>query len=134
MKYVSSEDNKHEYDEEFDWAKILESGPVAHGMLLIFVQKLCTAFHEYGPLDHQGTFEADDWSFISDRLAKRIDKVIEVAEDNGLGFLKGIGELKGVLETVGNLDDFPDLMELAEEVHQINHHICDELKIIEFSV
>lgn len=127
MYYFSSETNQHEFDEEHDWVKILSKGPATYGMLLIFVQKLCTAFHEYGPAAEAGAIAPEKWPFIRERLIKRTAKVIEAAEDNRLEHLKGIAELKELIEQLKDTAVMPDLMELAEEVHQINHHICEEL-------
>ena len=127
MTYISSETNRHEFDEEHEWVKILAQRSKIHGMLLIFVQKLCTAFHEYGPAAEAGAVYSEKWPFIRERLIKRTEKVIEVADDNSLGGLKGIAELKEIIQQLKKNAVMPDLMELAEEVHQINHHICDEL-------
>lgn len=127
MAYVSSETNQHEYDEEYDWVKILTSAPETAGMLLVFVQKLCTAFHEYGPAARAGAIDFSNWEFIRERLSNRISKVIKVAEDNNLGSLTGIEELRSLLNNMKSMSIMPDLFDLAEETHQINHHICDEL-------
>lgn len=127
MKYQSSETNEHELSEEHDWVKILENCPPAHGMLLIFVQKLCASFHEYGPCCREEVVDPDAWPFIRERLIARIQKVINVAHDNGLMDLHGIEELQGFSESITGPDSLPDLEELAEEVHQINHRICDAL-------
>jgi hypothetical protein len=127
MAYVSSATDQHEYDEEYDWVKILTSAPETAGMLLVVVQKLCTAFHEYGPLARAGIVDSSSWEFIRERLSNRISKVIQVAEDNNFGSLTGIEELRSLLDNVKNIAEMPDLFELAEETHQINHHICDEL-------
>ena len=127
MAYKSSATDQHEFIEEHDWVEIISTGPETYGMLLIFVQKLCTAFHEYGPAYQTGVINTKDWSFVCDRLANRISKVIKVAYDNDLGTLKGIDELRVLLQNMLTTPEMPDLMELAEEVHRINHHICDEL-------
>lgn len=127
MTYISSATDQHEFIEEHDWVEIISSGPETYCMLLIFVQKLCTAFHEYGPAYQAGIINPQDWTFVCDRLANRISKVIKVAYDNNLGELKGIDELRVVLQNLLANPEMPDLMELAEEVHQITHHIYDEL-------
>src|SRR5207244_543342 len=49
LNYKSTAVDPHWRDEEMQWARVLSSGDAARGMTIIFMQKLCTAFHEFEP-------------------------------------------------------------------------------------
>ena len=125
--YVSSAVDPHELSEEQQWADILESGEPRRGMLLVFVQKLCTALHEYGPSHAAGIIDDAAWPFIRRRLSSRIRKVLDVARDNNLYGLAGIDELARLAEEIDKTARMPSLSSLADRIHAINHSICDNL-------
>lgn len=125
--YVTSVTDPHEQTEELQWATILGRGDARNGMLLVFVQKLCTALHEYGPSHAAGVLPDGAWSFVMGRILARIDKVLELARDNDLTAVAGMAELVAVREEIRRLDAMPELNELAGRIHDINHRICDGL-------
>ena len=127
-RFVPSADNRHEREEELQWANIAACDSVPAIMLLLFVQKLCTAMHEYGPAHAAGLLQADAWPFTKKRVLARIKKVIQVASGNGLSSTPGIRELETLRKSIESMETMPDLNDLAEQVHQINHRICDHLR------
>ena len=46
LEYKTTVPDEHWRSEEFQWARILSSGNAAKGMVLLYIQKACTAFHE----------------------------------------------------------------------------------------
>ena len=46
LEYKTTVADEHWRSEEFQWARILSSGNAAKGMVLLYIQKACTAFHE----------------------------------------------------------------------------------------
>jgi hypothetical protein len=126
-EYISRADNEHERLEELQWAEILAGGDPRKGMLIVFVQKLCTAFHEFDPAFRAGGLNPEKLDFFKERLTGRINKVIDLAEDNPIEGLKGIEQLAQIMDKVQASDSLEDLAVLAEEIHQVNHIICDSL-------
>ena len=127
VNYTSSVVDPHELSEEQQWAGILEAGDPRRGMLLIFVQKLCTALHEYGPSHAAGIIDEAAWPFIRRRLSSRIRKVLDVARDNNLYGLAGMDELARLAEEIDKTARMPSLSSFADRIHAINHRICDSL-------
>jgi len=125
--FKSSAGDRHEFNEEMQWARILSASIPSHGMLLIFVQKLCAAFHEFAPLAEEGALREESSAFVRKRLAARIGKVLAVADDNGLGGLPGVSSLRR-LERETLCGEGPlDLPSLSERVHRINHRVVNGL-------
>jgi hypothetical protein len=48
-EYRTTVEDEHWRNEEFQWARILAQGRPAKGMVLLYLQKACTAFHEFEP-------------------------------------------------------------------------------------
>ena len=126
---ATSEEDSHGRAEELQWARILSSGDAARGMVLLFVQKLCTAFHEFEPAWRAGALHERSLPFCRERLARRINTVLIVMKQNDLDTLTGFEALERLLyatETAGTMDE---LANLCEDIHSVNHVICDSLEV-----
>ena len=58
--YVAPDGSEHMRDEERQWLDIVSDPDPVKGMLLVFIQKLCSAFHELGPALESGAL-GDGW-------------------------------------------------------------------------
>jgi hypothetical protein len=112
LEYKTTITDEHWRDEEFQWARILSEDHPAKGMVLLYVQKACTAFHE----------------FFRRRLAKRIEHVLVTMRNNGLDTINGASELADVLRRVESAENEGDLAELTEKIHLVNHTLLDALE------
>lgn len=97
-------------------------------MALVFIQKLCTAFHEIGPAWTEGFLDDRALNHFRDRLAGRARRVLEVLKNNGLGAIGGVAELRQLLHTIESAETMGELAGLAEEIHAVNHTLCDSLE------
>jgi len=126
--YKTTIENEHWRNEEFQWARILASGNPAKGMVLLYVQKACTAFHEFEPAWNQGALKPDQVDFFCHRLATRIRHVITTMENNALDKIKGAAELRDILHAVESAETQDELAGLTEKLHTINHVLLDSLE------
>jgi len=110
------------------WVRILASGDPVRGMALVFIQKLCTAFHELDPAWREGALNERRLDFFRGRLAGRIRKVLATLTDNGLGTVKGVGDMVEPLRAVEMAQAMDELAALTERVHAANHVLCDGLE------
>jgi hypothetical protein len=130
MNYQTQVTGPHERDEELQWARILDAGDDARGMILVFIQKLCTAFHEIGPAIEAGIIrdETTALDYLRRRLAARIRKVLEAMDTNGLAHIKGAQGLRNLLDQTLSAGSPAALAELTEPIHTVNHTLCDALE------
>lgn len=130
MVYHTTVENDHERDEELQWARILRSGNEPVGLAVVFIQKLCTAFHEFDPAVRAGMLRDDEASlgFFRGRLGGRIGKVLDVLAANGMDRLGGSDELRSLLDRCNTAKNLHQLAALAEEVHRVNHTLTDALE------
>jgi hypothetical protein len=128
VEYKAAATSPHGLEEERQWARILSAGKPAAGMALVFIQKLCTAFHEIGPAWEKGFFDERPLEHFRDRLAGRARRVLETLENNGLGAVDGIAELRRLLCAIESAETMGELAGLAEEIHAVNHTLCDSLE------
>ncbi len=126
--YKTTIENEHWRDEEFQWSRILSAGDPAKGMVLLYIQKACTAFHEFEPAFKQGALNGEQLDFFRRRLATRIAHVLTTMKNNGLDTINGAAELGQILHSVESAETVDELAELAEEVHTVNHTISDSLE------
>ena len=49
VEYKTTIADEHWREEEFQWERILSEGNPEKGMELLYIQKACTAFHEFEP-------------------------------------------------------------------------------------
>jgi len=128
-EYKTTVANEHWRHEELQWARILSSGHPARGMVLLYIQKACTAFHEFEPAWRQGAIKQGQVEFFRRRLAKRIKHVLTTMENNGLDSINGAAELAEILRCVESAKTADELAELTEKVHAVNHLLLDALEV-----
>jgi hypothetical protein len=92
--YVSRfEINTHDGDEERLWARILSEGDSAKGMSLLFIQKLCTASHEFQALCQKNIVDESLMKVALERISSRIQTVLIIMKNNGLNSSSGYENL-----------------------------------------
>ena len=128
LKYNTTIEDEHWRNEEFQWARILSSGEPAKGMVLLYIQKACTAFHEFEPAWKQGALRQGQIDFFRRRLAKRVRHVLVTMKNNGLDKIKGAAEMEEILRTIQSAKTADELAELTEKVHDVNHLLLDSLE------
>ena len=126
--YRTTVEDEHWRNEEFQWVRILASGNPAKGMVLLYIQKACTAFHEFEPAWREGALKPDQIPFFRKRLAQRVRQVLTTIENNGLSKLNGTAQLTDVLHSIEAAESGDELAELAERVHLVNHLLFDSLE------
>jgi hypothetical protein len=126
--YKTTRENEHWREEEFQWSRLLSAGDPAKGMVLLYLQKACTAFHEFEPAFRQGALKHGQLDFFRRRLAMRLEHVLTTMKNNDLDTIKGAEELEGILKSVESAKALDELAELTEEVHAVNHTISDSLE------
>lgn len=126
--YKTTIENEHWRDEEFQWSRILSAGDPAKSMVLLYLQKACTAFHEFEPAFEHGALKSERLDFFRRRLATRIGHVLATMKNNGLDTINGAAELAEILLAVESAKSLDELAELTEEVHAVNHTISDSLE------
>lgn len=126
--YRTTIKDEHWRTEEFQWARILSSGNAARGMVLLYIQKACTAFHEFEPAWKKGAIDKEQVDFFRQRLAKRVKHVLVTMENNGLDTVNGAAELAEILRCIESAKTADELAELTEKVHAVNHLLLDSLE------
>jgi hypothetical protein len=125
--FVTHELDSHVREEESQWATLLGQGNSAKGMALLYLQKLCTAFHELAPAFAAGALREQYLEFFRERMLVRIQRVLELCRDNGFNDLDGVAELRRVKASVEVAATLTEVADLAEPIHQINHTLCEAL-------
>ena len=128
VEYKTTVQDQHWRNEELQWARILSSGNPAKGMVLLYIQKACTAFHEFEPAWKQGALKRGQIEFFRRRLANRVRHVLVTMENNGLDKISGAAELTGILSSIESAKTADDLAGLTERVHAVNHVLLDSLE------
>ncbi len=126
--YKTTIENEHWRDEEFQWSRILSAGDPAKSLILLYIQKACTEFHEFEPAWKQGALKGEQLDFFRRRLATRIGHVLTTMKNNGLDTINGAAELAQILRSVESTKTPHELSELTEEVHAVSHTISDSLE------
>jgi hypothetical protein len=126
--YKTTITDEHWREEEFQWARILSLGKPAKGMVLLYIQKACTAFHEFEPAWKHGALKHNQVDFFRQRLAKRIRHVLVTMKNNGLDKINGAAELAEILRSVESAKTADELADLTEKVHAVNHLLLDSLE------
>jgi len=127
-EYKTTVEDEHWRNEELQWARILSSGDPARGMVLLYIQKACTAFHELEPAWKEGALKQGQVDFFRRRLAKRIRHVLVTMENNDLNRVNGAAELADILRSIESAKTLDELAELTEKVHTVNHLLLDSLE------
>lgn len=128
VEYKTTIADEHWRDEEFQWARILSEGNPAKGMVLLYIQKACTAFHEFEPAWKQGAIKPGQVEFFRRRLAARVRHVLVTMQNNELDKINGAVELNGILEAIESAETADELAELTEKLHAVNHTLLDSLE------
>lgn len=128
FEYKTTIADKHWRNEELQWARILSSGSPARGMVLLYIQKACTAFHEFEPAWKEGVLKQGRVDFFRRRLANRVRHVLVTMENNGLDTINGVAELAEILRSIESAKTADELAELTEKVHAVNHLLLDSLE------
>ena len=128
IPYRTTVEDEHWRNEEFQWARILSEGHAARGMVLLYLQKACTAFHEFEPAFQAGALDAGRLDFFRRRLASRLQQLVTTMENNGLDALDGAAELAAILRAVQSAETMETLAELTEPLHAAGHTLLDALE------
>jgi hypothetical protein len=128
LEYRTTIEDEHWRNEELQWARILAAGHPARGMVLLYLQKACTAFHEFAPVFQAGALDDRQLDFFRRRLANRLQHLLTTMANNDLDALDGTAELRGILRQVESAPDMEALAALTEEVHTAGHILLDALE------
>jgi len=125
--FITREPDPHLREEQLQWARMLSQGDPVKGMALVYIQKMCTAFHEIEPGAHASALKEEALPFFQERMLVRIRFVLDLYRNNDLTSLPGYAELEAFTGEVRAASSVAELAALAEKVHQINHALCDAL-------
>jgi hypothetical protein len=128
MEYRTTVGDEHWRNEEFQWARILAKGHPARGMVLLYLQKACTAFHEFEPAFKAGALHEGRLDFFRPRLASRLKQLLTTMNNNKLDTLTGAAELTEILRAVESAKSMETLSELTERLHAVGHTLLDALE------
>jgi hypothetical protein len=128
VEYRTMIEDKHWRDEELQWARILAKGHPARGMVLLYLQKACTAFHEFEPAFKAGALDNSRLEFFRQRLANRLKHLLTTMSNNDLDTLDGAPELAEILREVESAKSMEALAGLTEELHATGHVLLDALE------
>jgi len=128
VEYKTTIADEHWREEEYQWARILSQGNPAKGMVLLYIQKACTAFHEFEPAWKQGAIKPGQVEFFRRRLAARVKHVLVTMQNNALDKINGAGELINILKSIESAKTAGELAELTEKLHAVNHTLLDSLE------
>jgi hypothetical protein len=128
IEYRTTVADEHWRNEEFQWARILAEGNPARGMVLLYLQKACTAFHEFEPAFQAGVLDNTRLDFFRRRLANRLAHLLTTMQNNDLGTLNGAAELADILRQVESAPSLEALAGLTEELHSTGHVLLDALE------
>jgi hypothetical protein len=125
--YIPQNQSEHGRTEELQWARIFSNGNPVDGMIIVFVQKMCAAFHEFEPAYRAGGLNEGALPFFCKRLAGRVRVVLTALELNGLQGLDGFAELTHLEAAALQAGSLAELADLAEPIHRANHILTDAL-------
>jgi hypothetical protein len=128
VEYRTTIEDEHWRNEELQWARILAEGRPARGMVLLYLQKACTAFHEFAPAFQAGALDNRHLDFFRQRLANRLQHLLTTMANNNLDTLDGTVELRGILRRVESAGSMGALAALTEELHTAGHILLDALE------
>lgn len=128
MAYVPTSESTHGYDEELQWSRVVGHDEEARGVALIFIQKLCTAFHEFEPAWQSGALNLTALEHYRARLASRARRVLDVLAANDLDHIDGVAQLRDLIDAIDAATNMDILAALAEPVHGISHTLTDALE------
>jgi len=127
-EYISNSQSDHGRSEEMQWARIFAGGDAVQGMIVVFLQKMCAAFHEFEPAYQAGGLNESALPHFRQRLAGRVGVVLAAMDNNGLHDLSGYTELARLQQVALQAASLRDLADMAEPIHQANHIVTDALE------
>jgi len=127
-EYITHSQSAHGRAEELQWARIFAGGDPVQGMIVVFLQKMCAAFHEFEPAYQAGGLNESALPHFRQRLAGRVRAVLAAMENNGLRNLAGYAELARLQQAALQANSLRDLADLAEPIHLANHTVTDALE------
>ena len=128
VEYRTTIEDEHWRNEELQWARILAAGRPAQGMVLLYLQKACTAFHEFEPAFQAGALDDRHLDFFRQRLANRLRHLLTTMRNNDLDTLDGAVGLREILHQVESAGSMKALAALTEELHTTGHILLDALE------
>ncbi len=128
IEYRTTVADEHWRNEELQWARILAEGNPARGMVLLYLQKACTAFHEFEPACKASALNPARLDFFRQRLANRLQHLLTTMRNNELDTLDGTAELVEILRGVEAAPSVEVLAGLTEELHTTGHILLDALE------
>ena len=128
-EYRTTVEDDHWRREEFQWVRVLATGDAPRGMVLLYLQKVCTAFHEFEPAFRAGALAEDRLDFFRRRLAGRLRQLLTTMRNNDLGQLDGTARLDEILQATESAATMDALADLAEALHDAGHTLLDALEI-----
>lgn len=128
IEYSTTVEDEHWRSEEFQWTRVLATGNAARGMVLLYLQKVCTAFHEFEPAFRAGALDANRLEFFRRRLAGRLQQLLTTMRNNDLDRLDGAADLAAILDAIESAATMEALAELAEVLHAAGHTLLDALE------
>jgi hypothetical protein len=128
VEYRTTIEDEHWRNEELQWARILAAGHPARGMVLLYLQKACTAFHEFEPAFEAGALDNRHLDFFRQRLANRLQHLLTTMANNNLDTLDGAAALREILRRVESAGSMEALAALTEELHSAGHVLLDALE------
>jgi len=128
IDYKTTVEDEHWRNEEYQWARIFSSGDPAKGIVLLYIQKACTAFHEFEPSWKESALDKEQVDFFRERLVKRVRQILVTMENNNLDKINGAAELEEVLHSIELAKNMDELAELTEKMHSANHVLSDSLE------
>lgn len=128
IEYRTTVQDEHWRNEEFQWARVLAEGNATKGMVLLYLQKACTAFHEFEPAFHARALDSSRLDFFRRRLANRLGHLLTTMKNNDLDVLAGAPEVGEILRAVESAKSMEDLAKLTERLHAAGHVLLDALE------
>jgi hypothetical protein len=130
--YISRfEVNTHDGEEERLWARILSKGDSSRSMSLLFIQKLCTATHEFEAFFQNNILDQHSVSFVRERLSNRIQTVLITLENNNLYSIEGRECLASLSDTLMNINSMQEFEHFLPEIHKVTHLLSESLENLE---
>jgi hypothetical protein len=127
-EYIPQNQGEHGRTEELQWARIFAGGEPAKGMLVVFLQKMCAAYHEFEPAYQAGGLNESALPFFRQRMAGRVRVVLTALDLNGMRGLPGYAELERLEAASLAARSLGELAGLAEPIHLANHVVTDALE------
>ncbi len=128
IEYRTTVEDEHWRNEELQWARILAEGNAAKGMVLLYLQKACTAFHEFEPAFRAGALDPGRLDFFRRRLTNRLGHLLTTMKNNRLDTLPGASKVDEILRAIELTKSLGDLAAMTERLHAAGHVLLDALE------